>query len=113
MKIHRMHCFGRTDESGNTAVVIEGSTQPEAERLQFAEQQDANSTVFVDTNAAGDPQLDYYYPHARSPFVCMRRSRPARYSSSDIPIPGTFGSSRACIDRLLKLSALTRVFSLA
>ncbi|SIT49030.1 putative epimerase, PhzC/PhzF [Paraburkholderia piptadeniae] len=70
MKIHRMRCFGRTDESGNAALVIEDSTLAEVERLEFAQQQDANATVFVDANAACDPQLDYYYPHARSP-LCL------------------------------------------
>ena len=70
MKIHRMHCFGRTDETGNTAIVVENSALSESERLEFARQQDANATVFVDANAGGDLQLDYYYPHARSP-LCL------------------------------------------
>lgn len=70
MKIHRMHCFGRTDETGNTAIVVESSALAESERLEFARQQDANATVFVDANAGGDLQLDYYYPHARSP-LCL------------------------------------------
>jgi PhzF family phenazine biosynthesis protein len=70
MKIHYMHCFGRTDESGNTAIVVENAPLAESERLEFARRQDASATVFVDANAAGDPQLDYYYPHARSP-LCL------------------------------------------
>jgi PhzF family phenazine biosynthesis protein len=70
MKLHRMQCFGRTDESGNTAIVVENAALNEAERLAFARQQDASATVFVDANAAGNPQLDYYYPHARSP-LCL------------------------------------------
>jgi PhzF family phenazine biosynthesis protein len=70
MKMHRMRCFGRTDESGNAALVVEDSTLAEAERLAFARQQDANATVFVDLNAVGEPRLDFYYPHARSP-LCL------------------------------------------
>lgn len=70
MKIHRMHCFGRTDESGNTAIVVEGSASTQSERLDFARQQNASATVFIDANAVGDLELDYYYPHARSP-LCL------------------------------------------
>jgi PhzF family phenazine biosynthesis protein len=70
MKIHHMHCFGRTDGRGNTAIVVEDSASSESERLQFAQRQDASATVFVDANDTGDPQLDYYYPHARSP-LCL------------------------------------------
>jgi PhzF family phenazine biosynthesis protein len=72
MKIHRMLCFGRNDESGNAAIVVEKSALAEPERLAFAQRQDANATVFVDVeaNAAGDMQLDYYYPHTRSP-LCL------------------------------------------
>jgi PhzF family phenazine biosynthesis protein len=70
MKIHRMLCFGRTDESGNAALVIEDSTLAEVERMEFARRQNASASVFVDANVAGDPQLDYYYPHARSP-LCL------------------------------------------
>ncbi|WP_322019463.1 PhzF family phenazine biosynthesis protein [Paraburkholderia tropica] len=66
MKMHRMRCFGRTKESGNAALVVEESMWNEAERLKFAHRQEANATVFVDMNDAGDTQLDYYYPHARS-----------------------------------------------
>ncbi len=42
----------------------------EAERREFAREQDARATVFVDADPAGDPKLDYYYPHARSP-LCL------------------------------------------
>jgi PhzF family phenazine biosynthesis protein len=70
MKLHRIRCFGRTDESGNAAIVVEHATLTEPERLDFARQQDASATVFVDENAAGVPQLDYYYPHKRSP-LCL------------------------------------------
>jgi PhzF family phenazine biosynthesis protein len=70
MKRHRMQCFGRTDESGNTAIVVEDAVLTEPERLAFARQQDASATVFVGANTAGDAQLDYYYPHARSP-LCL------------------------------------------
>jgi len=70
MKMHRMLCFGRTDESGNAAVVVEESALAKPERLEFAGRQSANATVFMEANAAGDIQLDYYYPHARSP-LCL------------------------------------------
>ena len=70
MKTHRMLCFGRHDESGNAALVVEASTLAEQERLMFARQQDASATVFIDANTAGDMQLDFYYPHARSP-LCL------------------------------------------
>ncbi|PMS15008.1 PhzF family phenazine biosynthesis protein [Trinickia dabaoshanensis] len=70
MKTHRIHCFGRTDESGNAAIVVEGSTLTQSQRQAFAHEQDASATVFVDFDASGDVQLDYYYPHARSP-LCL------------------------------------------
>jgi predicted PhzF superfamily epimerase YddE/YHI9 len=70
MKTHRMLCFGRTDESGNAAIVVQGAALAETERLRFAERQSANATVFMEASAAGDIQLDYYYPHARSP-LCL------------------------------------------
>jgi PhzF family phenazine biosynthesis protein len=38
--------------------------------MKFAQRQDASATVFVEADAAGDMQLDYYYPHARSP-LCL------------------------------------------
>jgi len=69
MNIHRFLCFGRSDESGNAAIVVEDSHLVERERLKFAQQQDANATVFVDADAAG-VRLDYYYPHTRSP-LCL------------------------------------------
>jgi PhzF family phenazine biosynthesis protein len=69
MNIHRFLCFGRNDESGNAAIVVEGSHLVESERLKFAQQQDANATVFVETDA-NEVRLDYYYPHRRSP-LCL------------------------------------------
>jgi PhzF family phenazine biosynthesis protein len=70
MKTHRMLCFGRHDASGNAAIVVEESALAEPERLAFARRQNANATVFMETNTAGDTQLDYYYPHTRSP-LCL------------------------------------------
>ncbi|MEM5338159.1 PhzF family phenazine biosynthesis protein [Paraburkholderia azotifigens] len=70
MKTHRMLCFGRHDDSGNAALVVEDPALTEPERLMFARQQDASATVFVDANSTGDTQLDFYYPHARSP-LCL------------------------------------------
>lgn len=70
MKTHRIDCFGRTDESGNPAIVVECSALATADRQAFARGQDAGATVFIDTNAVGEVQLDYYYPHARSP-LCL------------------------------------------
>jgi PhzF family phenazine biosynthesis protein len=70
MEIHRVLCFGRSDESGNAAIVVEGAAWAETERQEFAQRQSANATVFVDANAAGEMALDYYYPHARSP-LCL------------------------------------------
>jgi PhzF family phenazine biosynthesis protein len=66
MHLHRMLCFGRNDEGGNAAIVVEGSDLAEPERLKFAQRQDASATV----DAAGDIQLEYYDPHARSP-LCL------------------------------------------
>lgn len=70
MKLHRMLCFGRNDECGNAAIVVEESALSETERQAFAQRQNANATVFVDVNAAGAQELDYYYPHVRSP-LCL------------------------------------------
>ena len=70
MNTHRMLCFGRTDASGNAAVVVEDFAFTESERLEFARQQDAAATVFVATDAAGRIVLDYYYPHTCSP-LCL------------------------------------------
>ncbi|MEQ5841897.1 PhzF family phenazine biosynthesis protein [Paraburkholderia acidicola] len=70
MNTHRMLCFGRTDVSGNAAIVVEDFALTESERLEFARQQDAAATVFIATDAAGNIVLDYYYPHTRSP-LCL------------------------------------------
>lgn len=70
MKTHRIDCFGRTDESGNPAIAVECFALVEADRRAFARSQDAGATVFIDRNAVGEVQLDYYYPHARSP-LCL------------------------------------------
>ena len=70
MNSQRMLCFGRNDESGNAAIVVENAALAGPERLKFAQRQDASATVFVEADAAGDMQLDYYYPHARSP-LCL------------------------------------------
>lgn len=70
MKLHSMLCFGRHEETGNAAIVVEQSALAESERLAFAQRQNAAATVFVETNAAGETQLDYFYPHMRSP-LCL------------------------------------------
>ncbi|ASL46133.1 putative isomerase YddE [Burkholderia sp. AD24] len=70
MKLHRMLCFGRHEGTGNAAIVVEQSALAETERLAFAQRQNAAATVFVETNAAGETQLDYFYPHMRSP-LCL------------------------------------------
>ena len=70
MKIHRLKCFGRTEDTGNVALVIENGPLSEADRRAFAQAQQVPAAVFVDTNAAEIPQLDYYYPHTRSP-LCL------------------------------------------
>jgi PhzF family phenazine biosynthesis protein len=70
MNTQRFLCFGRHDDSGNAAIVVENAALAESERQTFAQQQDATATVFVDVNDAGDLHLDYYYPHARSP-LCL------------------------------------------
>ncbi|NYH14737.1 PhzF family phenazine biosynthesis protein [Paraburkholderia bryophila] len=70
MKLHRMLCFGRHEGTGNAAIVVEHAALAEAERLAFAREQNAAATVFVETNAAGETQLDYFYPHMRSP-LCL------------------------------------------
>jgi PhzF family phenazine biosynthesis protein len=70
MKTHRLRCFGRHGDSGNAALVVEASALAGPERLQFAQQQNASATVFVEANADGEFQLDFYYPHARSP-LCL------------------------------------------
>ncbi|NIE63442.1 PhzF family phenazine biosynthesis protein [Burkholderia sp. Ax-1719] len=70
MNIHRILCFGRNDESGNAALVVEQAQLDEVQRLAFAQKQGANATVFVEEDAAGGRVLDYYYPHTRSP-LCL------------------------------------------
>jgi predicted PhzF superfamily epimerase YddE/YHI9 len=98
MKLHRVHCFGRTDESGSTAIVVESSALAEPGRLEFARQQDASATVFVDANAAGDPQLDYYYPHTRSP-LCLHATLAAS---------AVFFERYPCIERLRFVTSMHR-----
>lgn len=70
MNTHRMLCFGRHHDNGNAAIVVEHSLLNEAVRLAFAQQQNAAATVFVETAEAGTTQLDYFYPHMRSP-LCL------------------------------------------
>ncbi len=113
MNIHRMLCFGRNDESGNAAIVVEDSALAEPERMKFAQRQDASATVFVEADAAGDMQLDYYSRMPAALFVCMRRLRRARFSSSGTRTSVAFGSSRASIGRRSRSSALTRESSSA
>lgn len=69
MHEHDLICFGAADGNGNPALVIEGDESDAAARQAFARAR-GTTCVFIDDDADGVTQVDYFYPHMRSP-LCL------------------------------------------
>lgn len=65
MHVQTLRCFGARPGEGNPALVIEDDGMPTAARQAFAA---ARNTTCVFLSADGE--VDYYYPHMRSP-LCL------------------------------------------
>lgn len=68
MHVHALICFSSRPGSGNPALVIEGARQDIDMRQAFAREHNT-TCVFLDEDSA-TPQLDFFYPHTRSP-LCL------------------------------------------
>jgi PhzF family phenazine biosynthesis protein len=69
MHIHSLRCFSARPGAGNPALVIEDADQDTAARQALARARDT-TCVFLDMAADGTLEVDYYYPHKRSP-LCL------------------------------------------
>jgi PhzF family phenazine biosynthesis protein len=71
MHVHALRCFGAAPGHGNVALVVEQGPTTSSARQAFATEQNKSACVFLDQPADGESwQVDYYYPHARSP-LCL------------------------------------------
>jgi PhzF family phenazine biosynthesis protein len=68
MNTHTLLCFGARPGAGNPALVIEHGAADIDSRQAFARARGA-TCVFID-DAGGEPRVDFYYPHLRSP-LCV------------------------------------------
>lgn len=68
--IQQLNCFGLAPGGGNAALVVQHDDSSAAQRQQFALEQNKPACVFIDTAADGVIELDYFYPHTRSP-LCL------------------------------------------
>ncbi|MCG2582942.1 PhzF family phenazine biosynthesis protein [Massilia sp. TS11] len=73
MQIHALNCFGAGPGRGNLAYVIEDGPDTAAARQAFAAAQPASACAFVRPLADDAVEVDYVYPHARSP-LCLHAS---------------------------------------
>lgn len=71
MHVHSLLCFGATPGAGNPALVIEDDVSLPATRQAFAREHDT-TCVWIDPAPEDGiaAQLDFYYPHMRSP-LCL------------------------------------------
>jgi len=68
MHVHALICFSSRPGLGNPALVIEGASTDIAARQALARERNT-TCVFVD-EGGGTPQVDFFYPHMRSP-LCL------------------------------------------
>jgi PhzF family phenazine biosynthesis protein len=66
---HELICFGASAGQGNLALVVEGAGPELDARLQLARER-AATCVFLDAAADGGIEVDFVYPHMRSP-LCL------------------------------------------
>jgi PhzF family phenazine biosynthesis protein len=77
MQVQELKCFGARAGEGNSALVVQGGPSEATARQAFAREQKASARVFIDADGAGY-QLDYYYPHMRSP-LCLHATLAAAH----------------------------------
>jgi PhzF family phenazine biosynthesis protein len=68
--IQELKCFGVAPGGGNAALVIQNDACSAEQRQQFAFDQNKPACVFIDIAPDGVVELDYFYPHTRSP-LCL------------------------------------------
>ncbi|TQK07685.1 PhzF family phenazine biosynthesis protein [Herbaspirillum sp. SJZ107] len=68
MHVHALICFSSSPGQGNPALVIEGAPRDSAARQALARERNT-TCVFLDEDGAGT-QVDFFYPHMRSP-LCL------------------------------------------
>jgi PhzF family phenazine biosynthesis protein len=80
MRVHELLCFGLRSGEGNAALVVEHDHSSPAGRQAFAAAQQRSACVFLDADddPAAPLQLDYYYPHTRSP-LCLHATLAAAH----------------------------------
>ena len=78
MIVHLLKCFGAEPGGGNAALVVENHHGSEAERQAFARARQVSACVFIDRQTDGSIELDYFYPHTRSP-LCLHATLAAAY----------------------------------
>ena len=70
MEIFERKCFGAAPGTGNTALVIDGHHGDAVERQRLASDWQKSACAFLDRQDDGSWQVDYFYPHMRSP-LCL------------------------------------------
>ncbi len=80
MQIHALKCFGTGPGLGNPALVVEDDDFDDHQRLAFARARQVAACAFVSRagDAAPDYDIDFYYPHARSP-LCLHATLAAAH----------------------------------
>jgi len=68
MHVHALICFSSRPGQGNPALVIEGAPRDIGARQALARERNT-TCVFLDEDGAGT-QVDFFYPHMRSP-LCL------------------------------------------
>jgi PhzF family phenazine biosynthesis protein len=68
MHVHALICFSSRPGQGNPALVIEGAPRDITARQAFAHERNT-TCVFLDEDHP-TPQVDFFYPHMRSP-LCL------------------------------------------
>jgi PhzF family phenazine biosynthesis protein len=68
MHVHALICFSSRPGQGNPALVIEGAPRDLAARQALARERNT-TCVFLDEDQ-GNTQVDFFYPHTRSP-LCL------------------------------------------
>lgn len=76
MLVHELKCFGTRAGQGNTALVVEQGPGGASARQAYASARRAPACVFL---TEGETiELDFYYPHARSP-MCLHATLAAAH----------------------------------
>jgi predicted PhzF superfamily epimerase YddE/YHI9 len=76
MRTSELLCFGATSGTGNPALVVEDGPADALARQALARERNI-TVVFID-HADGQPILDYWYPHTRSP-LCLHATLAAAH----------------------------------